>query len=464
VGRQRDLLAVGLGAVALLALVLPWYARRPYWFDELVSVEIASLSPRDLADYVLTIESNMGLYHVLLAPWLVVGDTEAWVRLLSVGFALGTLPYLYGLAARLFDRQVAVGSVALLAVNVSFVGHARDARGYALAVLLVTASAYHLVRALDQGGRRQWLLFALAAGLAVWAHVLAALVVMAQVAWLALQRPPWRVARGALATIGVLVVPLVLAIVLFGQEAQLDWLERAPLRQLPGVFEWFVQSRLTLVPYFIGGCAALLAAVSERRTDGTRDRYPLLLLWLVLPPLAAYALSFATPVYLYRYFLVCLPALVVLVAAGLLRLRPRWLGVGLLVAAVALSVRTTIGCQPDCKIRHDAWGAAARSVAARARPGDAIVLYPSELRTAFDHYLAPSRPALLYPERWGLLGARDGGSVEVAAKDADAYARVWLVTWWLPSGSARSALSSVATRVDDREFSGNVRVELYRPR
>ena len=253
-----------------LALVLPSYARRPFWFDELASVEIAGLGPNAFFDYVLRVESNMALYHGVLALWLQLGSDEAWTRLPSIVFALATLPFLFALGRRLFDRTTAALAVALLCVNVSYVGYARDARSYALVLLLVTASSFFLVRAVEDSRPRDWAGWALLSALAVWAHLFAALVLVAQIAWLLLEREsvPRRRALAAVGGLAALLLPLALAVVLGGQSAQLDWLGRPGVRQVPGLGEWFVESRATLIVYLVGAVAALVAAVR------TRDRGP----------------------------------------------------------------------------------------------------------------------------------------------------------------------------------------------
>lgn len=464
-----DIVAVGVAAAATLALVLPFYARRPFWFDELVSVQIADLGPRALLEYVFTVEANMGLYHALLSLLLASTADESVVRALSVVAALATLPYLYALALRLFDRRTALLALSLMSANVSYVGFARDARSYALVLFLVTASAYYLVSGVEGARPRDWTLYAATAALAVWAHLLAGLVIVAHAAWLLLERRvvPRRQALLAGAGVAALLLPLVLAILVSGQRSQLDWLQRPRLRQLPGLLEWFVESRSTVAVYAAGGAVALGAALVEWRHDGTKRprRYPLLVLWLVLPLLVAFVISYASPVYLYRYFLVCLPALVLLVAAGFARLRPAWLGVGLAATALALSARTVLSCQPDCKIRHDDWRDAAAYVEARSRPGDAIVFFPAQVRTPLDHYLGQGRSRLLFPARWGLIGGAAEGapSLDTAVRAAGGYRRVWLVTWWLPSEEAREALGRRAMLLSARDFQGNVRVELYRP-
>jgi mannosyltransferase len=474
VARQRvgvaDVAAVTVAALATLALVVPTYARRPFWFDELVSLEVAKSSWSAFGEYVATIEANMALYHAVLRAWVWIAEGEAGVRALSVAFALATLPLVYALARRLYDRSAAIIAVLLLSVNVSFVGYSRDARSYALTLLLVTTSSYALVRALDSGRRRDWVVYGVTAGLAVWAHLLASLVVFAHFAWLALERrqralPGFAIAASVLAA---LLLPLGLAVVLAGQHPQLEWLPRPGPQKLPGLFLWFVESRWTVVVYFAGGAAALVYAFLDWRRGSTSwpRRESFLLLWLLVPPAAAFLASYVTPLYLYRYFLVCLPALVLLVAAGFARLRPVWLGIGLTVAALGLSLGTVESCQPDCKIRHDGWNEAGAYLAARTMPGDAMVIYPASVRTGVDAYLPRDRPRLLYPAHWELTDGASVGDDDLsrAMANVSRYERVWLVTWWLPAESAREGLASKGRRVSAREFPGNVRVELYEPR
>ena len=184
----------------------------------------------------------------------------------------------------------------------------------------------------------------------------------------------------------------------------------------------------------------------------------------MVPPAAAFVISFAQPDYLYRYFLVCLPAFVILVAAGLARIDRAWIVIAVTVAAVALSVRTTAACTPGCVIGDDDWRSAAAYVDAHVRPGDGVIFDPAALRAPFAYYLEPSRrPRLVYPARWQL----DGGSAEGAATLPAALAaarsrpRIWVVSWWLPVGDVPERLARERGAPTVRDFAGNVRLRLY---
>jgi mannosyltransferase len=474
--RARESLLAAQACVALLAagllssvLMLVSLGRRPLWFDETVSVEAAKLPTGTLAHYLVTTESNMSLYHVLLHFWLQLGSSEAFARSLSVIFAIATLPLLYALTRRLFDTRTATIAVALLAANVAFVGHAREARGYPLAVLLVTASSLSLVAALQDGRRRDWALCAITSALAIYAHLFAAFAILAQLGSLVVIRhriDPRRLSA-AVAALALLLTPLAAALLVYRQGGQIDWLEAPRARQLPGLIEWFTDSRALTVLYFAAGLVALSAAYADWREHGRSPqfwRYVLLVAWLAFPPVAAFAISFAKPVYLYRYFLVSLPALVVLVAAGLARIGNARIVFAAVLAAVVLSTRTTAACTPGCKVRHDDWRGAATYIESRMRPGDGVIFDPKELRTAFARYTqAARRPRLLYPTRWPLQGGRaEGtGTLSAALDQARSKRRVWLVSWWLPEGDVPTLLGRARGRPVVREFAGNVKIRLY---
>jgi mannosyltransferase len=462
------LVLTAAGALSAV-LMLIWLGRRSLWFDETVSVEAARLPVGDLVRYLAGTEVNMSLYHLLLYGWLRLGESDAFARSLSVVFGLATLPVAFALARRLFGVPTAVIAVVLLAGNVQLVGHAREARGYSLAVLLVTAAALLLVRAVQDDRRLDWALFPLVAALAVYAHLLAAFAVAAQLVSLLLvrRRVPSRRALLAAGSFAVLLVPLAVSLAANWQGAQIDWVHPPKPRQLPGLLLWFAGSRPVVAIYTAGLLVAAATAYREwraRRDEGRLWPYVFLAAVVILPPLAAYVVSFAKPVYLYRYFLVSLPALSVLVAAGLARLGRLWLVVPVVLAAAALTSRTTVECTPGCVIGDDDWRSAATQVESRARSGDVVLFVPSQLRTTFAHYLPESRrPRLLYPARWPLRGgAREGeATLEAALDRAAAAPRVWLVTWWLPDSGVPDRLSLARGAPQELDIGGNVLVRLY---
>src|SRR5260370_28173039 len=77
-------------------------AAKPFWFDECFSVEVARIDWRNFLHLVWWREANMTLYYLLLRVWLHFGQSEFFIRALSVVIAVATIPAVYWLAQLLF--------------------------------------------------------------------------------------------------------------------------------------------------------------------------------------------------------------------------------------------------------------------------------------------------------------------------------------------------------------------------
>src|SRR5271167_1006990 len=101
-------------------------AAKTFWFDEGVSVGIARLDAYNFLRILWRREANMSLYYLLLRLWLHLGNGEAFIRSLSVIFALATIPVLYYLGARLFDSRTGLFAAALLTVNAYHIRYSQE--------------------------------------------------------------------------------------------------------------------------------------------------------------------------------------------------------------------------------------------------------------------------------------------------------------------------------------------------
>src|SRR5580698_9524204 len=171
-----------------ITLRLKCLACKPFWFDESFSTEVARLDWSNFLHLMWWREANMSLYYVLLRAWMLFGQSEFFIRALSVALAAATLPAIYWLARQLYDRKVAWIATALLTFNAYHVRYAQEARSYSLFVLLATLSSGFLIAFLRQPSRRNRLAFILFSVLAVYSHFYALLLVAAQ--WIAVRQLP----------------------------------------------------------------------------------------------------------------------------------------------------------------------------------------------------------------------------------------------------------------------------------
>lgn len=217
------------GPTALAAwLVFPGLGRAPLWRDEVATVSVAG---RDLLGTMRVLwhrEANMGLYYLVMNGWLRAGGGEIWVRLPSAVFAVATVPVTMLLARRAFGARAALAAGTVLASNSFLLTYAREARSYSLVALLAATSTLLLVRALDQPSRWRWICYVAASAAMVYSHMLAALVVVAQMASLPAARRgrvPWRTVLRSLFALAVLVLPLT-AYAVLRDTGQTSWVPR----------------------------------------------------------------------------------------------------------------------------------------------------------------------------------------------------------------------------------------------
>jgi uncharacterized membrane protein len=177
------ILIVASGALRFLYLV-----RKPFWFDEAFSVEVARIDWGNFLHLLWWREANMSLYYILLRIWLHFGQSEYFIRSLSAIAAVAAVPAIYWLATLLYDRRVGLVAAALLAFNAYHVRYAQEARSYSLFVLLATLSSAFLVASLDRPSSRNRSVYAFVTVLAVYAHFYALLLPAAH--WFALR--VWR--------------------------------------------------------------------------------------------------------------------------------------------------------------------------------------------------------------------------------------------------------------------------------
>ncbi len=166
-------LAVGGGVLLAIVLGLHQIGDRNLWFDEAFSVAVARLDGSRLVHTITRGDPSQSFYYVLLHFWIPLGDSETLLRLLSVIFAAATVPMLYLVGRDLFGTRIGATAAVLLPLNSYFIEQAQEARGYSLVMLLVTTATFLYIRAVRNGRKMTWGLYALVSTLAVATHAFA---------------------------------------------------------------------------------------------------------------------------------------------------------------------------------------------------------------------------------------------------------------------------------------------------
>jgi 4-amino-4-deoxy-L-arabinose transferase-like glycosyltransferase len=456
-----------LGAVRWLALLLLCgtslairlfcLACKPFWFDETFSVEVARLDWRSFVHLLWWREANMSLYYLLLRIWLHFGQSPFFIRSLSAIVASATIPAIYWLGSMLYGRRVALIAAALLAFNGYDIRYAQETRSYSLFVLLATLSSGFLIAFLKEPTRRNRIGYVLCSVLAVYAHFYALLLIVAQYLAVWLRNKPkgeeqptskdsdFARLRRAWIAIGIAVLPLLIFVAKTGA-GPIRWIHRPGLSDLFRFSTYFTNG-WPLV--YVTACLVTLLpfrkSIIKRGLAWEKWRVQFLFIWLLFPIIMTVLLSFLRPVFLPRYMIFCLPALLLLTAAGLATIRPGWLSAVLAASVLLLSARfVPFVYAHDFDDERDGSVAAANFILDHFQPGDTAVFHIAEARipsefvrsqrsrsdSASPNFAAAAGPEIVFPHHGPTLDYRDftgKPTAENLKNELPAHSRVWVM-------------------------------------
>lgn len=450
------------GVVGMLGTVR--LGAKSFWHDEAFTAAMVELPFGRFMEVTAGRELNQGLYYLVLRSWSAAfGTGEAALRSASVLGAMATVALVVVLGRRLVGGRAGVLAGVVLAVNPFVVEYAQEARSYTLTLAVLVGAGITLCRALERPSAGRLAVYAAVAGLSVYVHFFAGLVVVAQMVGAVVARLPWRRVVPAWAAIVMASAPVLVFLAAVDTD-DVDTVARPTL-----------SSALDVVATMAGGTALFvvlmglgaLAVGGRRRPAGTR----LLALWVVLPIVATFVFSVTVkPMFLDRFLIVVLPALALLAGSGLARLPSIPQAVALTVVA-ALSVSGLIDWYGGEKQKD--WRSASAFVLDSYQPGDAISFVRPHVRTAFDYYnrraADPVAPGAILspPAEWQIgdlkadIPAFDAASV---ARAAPRHPRLWAFFTHRPGpgtfGSevvdATEAIEARYRAVDERDFDGLV--------
>jgi mannosyltransferase len=463
-GQADWLIVAGLGVLAAFLCLLE-LTSRSIGFDEAATVTIAAQNGHALFKAVAHDGGNMSgfylLLHVLMG-WF--GNGLLVIRLPSALASVATVVLVTIIGRRLFGRQAGAASGLIAAVSLPLVYWAQNARGYALMVAFVCGAYLVFISLQDKPRWRGWAAWLVLMSLATYSSFVAILVIPAQLVMLLMhERGRRQLGRFAVAVAAMAVICLpLIGLAARRGSGQLFWVPR-PTREI----EVQVLQSLTsagLQPNFhatstttlllVLTVVLLIAVASAYLPDWRRDRWRwevgLIVMWVLVPVLLTLGYSFLfQPLFLPRNLLMSVPAVSVLLGAGLVHPRlPRPLGLSLLALLIVLRAAQLV---PSYGASPEPWQTASTYVLDHSRTDDCLAFYPADGRMAFQYYqgsvAVPRRqlPRPILPiVRWGVVrtyvedyATLSGGQL---ARRTARCPRLWLVSSHegQPDGPARS--------------------------
>ena len=492
--RRHTLALAGILALGL-GLRLWGLGGEGLWIDEGHSVMVSRLGLGELFK-ACAMDNHVPLYFLLVKGWSALfGESEFALRVPAVIFGMLSIWATYLAGAMLFGREAGLVSSLLTALSVLLVHHSQEARMYGLLGLLALASMYFFIGLLRGRGRAFDVGYVLSTGLLMYTHAYWAATILAQNVVYATELVLWREQRRVSVKRWILLQVAVAALyapwvpILRRQVAQVA--SEIPLLNVGGSM-WLMAGYTLAVfsGYWMPLLAVMLplAALSVLRwhkSEGAlewrnlvgsveghrwtiyvaelRSNY-LAVVWLAAPMVLPVIMSlFLTPIYAWKAAIGSAPALYVLAANGLTKLRSKWWRRALLVVVVGL-------CVPPLwryyvVVGKERWREVAQYIETHASPGDLVLFNSGICRTwIYDYYATRTDLVLGSLPEPPTEGAFSPAAISARTVDdetlkqlgplVEGRARVWLILSHYGQGAFRIAeeLSKAFHKAEFREY------------
>ena len=429
---------VRLILLSLLTIAGAWLrlhnlGAKSLWLDESLTVFLARIPWRQFSETWWHGDATyQTLYYLLMRAWSPGAYSEVWVRLPAAIFGIASIPLMYLVARKLIGNGPALSATALLTFSATHVYYSQEARSYTMTIFLLLLSVTFFQRAVEEGRRSSWFWWVLFSILAVYGHYFASLVLVAQACSLFFyERPaPWR---------NVIFLGLVIfAAALPGfsyvlrvppQHLQYSWMPKASPKEIFHLAMFLGGTHLRFLFVLVLWIAGLVAIAESRRERRFADYWPgmLVLLWAVLPVAIMALVSTRHPVFMQRYMIFSLPAVLILAALGQGILKKWHIGVLLVLALCASSVGAIF---KDYAAPREDWRGASTLILSSAHPGDAVLFFPDYVQMPFDYYRERySNPPALQSFSSAASGVNGPGSnlLPLPSSGQRHFSHVWVV-------------------------------------
>jgi mannosyltransferase len=465
VGSPPRLPELPIYAILLLAAALSLYqlGTESVWIDEMLSIQ-------DAQSFDWKSPNIRPLYYILLQFWMRFGESDAWLRSLSVLFSLGGIFLIYRLGVRIAGKGVGLIAAIVMTLSPLFINHAQEIRMYALSTCLTLAGTLALTSTMDTPKRSTlvgWVLARTGAILTTPINILLLFSDSLLFGWKFRRQRRWLVAFGCgLLFIGVVFLPPAFLLTFGGKadnfmQKQVADYTKPGLAQILGMplqfavyypLRYLLEShKIVLANNQLGDADLLSSSLFFYGVMGLvllglmgvalallfqRERSEKLLAiaaWALIPALGMLCASYLkNSIWFPRYLLFIAPYFILLMAIGWVWVWQRWR-----VVAIAIAISYLVGVGGGLRdyytvlYRHD-WQGVAQLLSQNQKGEDVLVYYsvPNFKNESLLRYYRGSIP-LHFLEKPGQN--RELTSEAIAASvgaEVPVKSRLWMVCWF----------------------------------
>jgi len=432
-----------------------------FWFDEIATYVRTILSFDEFVEELFGTRNHVPVYFLLMRGWALLGDSELVFRYFSLIWGVIAIAIIFRLGSYLAGWRVGLIAAYLLAISPFHIWYSQEARMYTLTPVLILCAHWFFVRGLRSNKIGDWIGYAAFMLVALYTHYLTLLIFAAHYTYFAIHyrslKPLFFRWLGLAVIVGLLFGLWGAYILVLGgfSSSPIDWIAAAnwnePILTLlamsvgptidPG------QVYLYLIPaIFVLSSGLFFVMVSRKQNiTGNEDVRPfsfwssrLLLFWLIVPVLITFLISFdwsiprQRSIYVDRYLIIVLPALLVAVSWGLVilgdLLKKRWVIPLVLGAVTVISINPIRNNYSDPLYSRPDWRTAFKILQERATPEDVILGKEVDLLPVY-YYNGEDNKFVNLPDGGAGSGNEHNQKMaEIVKNEAQAASQIWLLT------------------------------------
>lgn len=165
--------------VALAVLLRAFALNQQLWLDEIVTLLDSAHKPIWQIVTTYNSQNQHMLYSVLAHCSIQVFGEHPWVlRLPAMLFGVASVPALYFFGRLVTTNREALFAPALMVINYQHIWFSQNARGYTGMVFWTLLASIFFIRCAREGKNRDWVVYAVAAALGIYTHLMMAFVIV----------------------------------------------------------------------------------------------------------------------------------------------------------------------------------------------------------------------------------------------------------------------------------------------
>ncbi|MEK7165832.1 MAG: glycosyltransferase family 39 protein [Patescibacteria group bacterium] len=348
--------------ILILSFLLPLFGiNQSFWLDEAAQV-IESVRPLS-QQFNIQADFWPPFYHLLLHFWMLVGNSEIWVRLLSVCFAVASVFIAYLIGKDLLKSKTALLGAVLLAINPFFIWYAQEARPYMLSVFFGLLTSLFL-------SRKKWILYTIAVIFFLYTTYLSIFLLISHLVYICVFGK--KMIRKWFFCITISMVALIPWMPSFFRQllsgsgltkSLPGWSEAVsvPLvKVLPLTFTKFILGRISIENKFFYGLLVIVLFIVVSWLTSTALKKKAEEVWRLLiltgvPILSAFLLSFVLPILAPQRVLFVLPFFMLILAIGIQSLTSKRVKLIITFSIVALYFNSIFQYMFNPKFGREQW-------------------------------------------------------------------------------------------------------------